>query len=249
MSVILGLATAVAIVGLLSRHRPLAPRLPAPRHETVTPSHDHPARRAAHRSRVSLPIALAVVMAVALFAVDPRLSVALLGAMSAVVVIRRRATAARHRRAVRDELPTAVELLRLALSAGLTLAAAVEVVAPDLEGPIGRRFRWIVRQVGTGAPLSGALEEVGIRDGPPLQPVCSMLASSVGSGAPVADALHLIAVRLRGERRRDLQTKARRLPVTLLFPVIVCVLPAFGLLTVVPLIGGGLSSLGQPLGP
>ena len=44
-------------------------------------------------------------------------------------------------------------------------------------------------------------------------------------------------------RRREAEERARRLPVQLLFPLVVCVLPAFGLLAVVPLLAGSLPAL------
>ena len=51
----------------------------------------------------------------------------------------------------------------------------------------------------------------------------------------------------RGKRRvtgtRRAASSARRVPVTLLFPLVFCTLPAFALLTVAPLLAGGLRSL------
>jgi hypothetical protein len=44
-------------------------------------------------------------------------------------------------------------------------------------------------------------------------------------------------------RRRRAEEDARRLPVQLLFPLVLCVLPAFGLLAVVPLLLASLQSL------
>jgi hypothetical protein len=45
------------------------------------------------------------------------------------------------------------------------------------------------------------------------------------------------------QRRRWAELHARRLPVQLLFPLVVCILPAFGLLAIVPLVLSALSSL------
>ena len=43
--------------------------------------------------------------------------------------------------------------------------------------------------------------------------------------------------------RHELEVAARRLPVLLLFPLVLCVLPAFVLLTVVPLLASSLHDL------
>jgi tight adherence protein C len=44
-------------------------------------------------------------------------------------------------------------------------------------------------------------------------------------------------------RRRASEVAARRLPVQLLFPLVLCTLPAFGLLTVVPLLVSAFDTL------
>ena len=52
-----------------------------------------------------------------------------------------------------------------------------------------------------------------------------------------------LAREARLDRRRRAEARARRVPVLLLFPLVLCVLPAFGLLTVVPLLVGSLPDL------
>src|SRR4051812_1318732 len=52
-----------------------------------------------------------------------------------------------------------------------------------------------------------------------------------------------LAAAARRSRQRRAEEAARKLPVQLLFPLVVCILPAFGLLTVAPLIAGGLRAL------
>jgi pilus assembly protein TadC len=55
--------------------------------------------------------------------------------------------------------------------------------------------------------------------------------------------LERVAEQARDVRRRHAEESARRVPVQLLFPLVACVLPAFVLLTVVPLLAGTLRSL------
>jgi tight adherence protein C len=62
-------------------------------------------------------------------------------------------------------------------------------------------------------------------------------------GAPLADALVTLAADARADRRRRAEEAARRVPVQLLFPLVLCVLPAFVLLTLAPLLAGALGSL------
>ena len=70
-----------------------------------------------------------------------------------------------------------------------------------------------------------------------------MLVASERYGVPLTEGLDRVAREARLERRRRAEERARRLPVLLLFPLVLCVLPAFGLLTVVPLLVGSLPDL------
>ncbi|MDP9387533.1 MAG: hypothetical protein M3Q48_06280, partial [Actinomycetota bacterium] len=56
-------------------------------------------------------------------------------------------------------------------------------------------------------------------------------------------ALERLAAEVRRQRLRQAEEAARRVPVLLLFPLVLCVLPAFALLTVAPLIAGALREL------
>ena len=55
-------------------------------------------------------------------------------------------------------------------------------------------------------------------------------------GASFADGMTTLAMRSREERRAALSQRARTAPVKMLFPLVFLVLPAFLLLTVVPLL-------------
>jgi len=70
--------------------------------------------------------------------------------------------------------------------------------------------------------------------------VAEVLALSERSGAPTAELLERLADEARADLRRRAEAHARRVPVRLLFPLVFLVLPAFGLLTVVPALLAGL---------
>jgi len=59
-----------------------------------------------------------------------------------------------------------------------------------------------------------------------------VLAGAERYGTPLLPALDRLALDARLDRRRRAEEAARRVPVKLLFPLVLCVLPAFGLLTV-----------------
>jgi hypothetical protein len=74
-----------------------------------------------------------------------------------------------------------------------------------------------------------------------LAPVTDALLTTERLGAPAGPALTRLAHDVRADLRRRAEARARTLPVKLLFPLVFLVLPAFGLLTVVPALLGALA--------
>jgi len=151
-------------------------------------------------------------------------------------VRRRRATG------VLDELPEAVDLLRLALGSGTSLRVALDAVAPRCGPVIGRGITKVCRRLERGASMSASLSELeGLGDA--FGPVLDALRISDERGVPISPLLDRISEDARTARRRRAEEAARRVPIKLLFPLVFCTLPAFGLLTVVPLLAGAMGRL------
>lgn len=161
---------------------------------------------------------------------------------AAPIISARRARRRRAEQVLRD-LPEVVDLVHVAVGAGLTVPLAVQAVAGRAEGPIADELRRALADVGLGERLADALGEVPARAGEATRPLIAALVASDRYGAPLADALARLAVEVRADRRRRAEEAARRVPVKLLFPLVCCVLPAFGLLTLAPLLAGAFSAL------
>jgi Flp pilus assembly protein TadB len=189
------------------------------------------------------------VTAVALVAVFLSVSVnPVLGvAVVAAAVVRARNAPQRASRAqeaaIRDQLPEVVDLLALGVGAGLTMPDAVGVVADRAPGPLGDSLATVGREVNRGAPVADALERARQRCGSQSSGLFAALVASDRHGSPLAPALDRLGHQARLDRRRAAEERARHVPVKLLFPLVVCVLPAFGLLTVVPLLVNSLGTL------
>ena len=69
------------------------------------------------------------------------------------------------------------------------------------------------------------------------------VARAVESGASVAEAMQRLADDLRRQHRAAMETKARAVGVQAALPLGVCLLPAFVLVGVVPLVAGSVSIL------
>lgn len=158
-------------------------------------------------------------------------------------VLRRRAALRRRSEAAATlaELPEAVDLFALAASAGLSVRLATEAVAPRLAGPIGRALDRAVHRMRLGVEAAEVLESLTReRNGDALRLLVRPLTDSLRYGSALGPALEQAAAVARAERRRQAEEAARRVPLRLLFPLTLCVLPAFVLLTIVPTVGQAL---------
>jgi tight adherence protein C len=188
-------------------------------------------------------VGLALVGAVVLLVVVPPLALIWCVGLGVVSVLRRRRARRRDRDAVVDELPEVVDLLWLATTAGLTVPLAVRVVERHGTGQVARALGRARRRAALGPALADALDEVPVHLGDTVRPVTRVLAGALRDGTSVAEPLERVAAEVRTARRRATEERARRGSVRLLFPLVVCILPAFAVLTVVPLLAGALSGI------
>ena len=146
--------------------------------------------------------------------------------------------------AVRHALPDTVHLLVLATTAGLSLPVAHPLVAGCAPAPLGPALEAADRAaVGrpSRAPTPWATSSRRSASAPTPSPTCSATTSATACRS--CPALERTSLELRLDRRRAAEVEARRVPVRLLFPLVTCVLPAFALLTVVPLLAASLDAL------
>ena len=234
----LAIVWAVWLVGgaCLRCGRPRRRRLPPGCSERVVPL----GRPSSSTPRRGLVMLLALALG---FLITPPAALLVPLAVRARPVLARRRAAREREAAIRSELPDVVDLLVLAVGAGLTIPLAVEAIARHHRGLLGEAFADVSHRTRLGARLADALGELPARLGELIRPLVAVLVSSERYGVPLLPALERLAHEGRDERRRHAETAARRLPVKLLFPLVLCTLPAFALLTVVSLLAGSLREL------
>ena len=145
--------------------------------------------------------------------------------------------------AIVDQLPDVIDLLRLTTHAGLPVSAAVAGIGARPGGPMGAALGAAGGLLSRGATTSDVLAALLETCGPAVRPLVDALADHDRYGTPLGPVLDRVALDCRLRRRRAAEEAARRLPVTLLFPLVLTTLPAFALLTIVPLLVGSFSSL------
>jgi tight adherence protein C len=170
----------------------------------------------------------------------------LLAAVAWLVGVRavRRRAADRRLAIRRDAAPAVLDLLGAALLAGLNPHKAVLRVAeraPEvLHEDLGLAAA-VLRLGGTpAAALRAAAERSGLDE---LRAAAAALEAAQRWGAPPAEALAARAEALRSRARLRAEADAGRAAVRLAFPLVLCFLPAFVLLTVVPTVAGSLRAL------
>lgn len=188
----------------------------------------------------ALAVALPLVAAVAF---GPTAAVVLVVLAVAVRVATIRRVRARANRLLDQSLPELVDLLIIAASAGQPVASCLASVAERSPGPLRAVLVRAHRRVQRGASLSVALTDAGPGLGTLGPTLVESLVTAHQTGSALQPALHRVAAVSRDRRSRTAEEAARRLPVTLLFPLVCCVLPAFVLLAVVPLLATSLQSL------
>ena len=149
----------------------------------------------------------------------------------------------RVRAAIEVEWPAAIDVVVLAIRAGHLPAAAIRSALPHLPTAVRPAFHTVVTCVDEGERFADALAQLPHQLGPIAAPLADSLAAADRYGLPLAPVLERLATEAHLARRRRADTLARQLPVRLAAPLVVCTLPSFVLLAVVPLLLAALSSL------
>ncbi len=156
-----------------------------------------------------------------------------------VVVRRRRELAGR-------QLPHLVGLLVGPLRAGVSVEEAIAIVCAAMPGPAADRFDDVRRRLRWGTDPAAVWQ--GLAADPQLGVLGRTLARAHESGAAVGEAIEALAEELGRAGRADAEDRARQVGVRAALPLGLCLLPAFLLLGIVPLVAGLLASIGAPGG-
>jgi hypothetical protein len=144
---------------------------------------------------------------------------------------------ARTRRALDAEVPQLLDLLAAGSSAGLSAPLALRQAGQALRGPLAGELEQTFRAIDLGSrwryELAALVDRTGSAD---LRRAVAVLARTETLGASLAEATRELAVSVRAARRAAVTERARTAPVKMLFPLVFLILPAFLLLTVVPVL-------------
>jgi tight adherence protein C len=136
--------------------------------------------------------------------------------------------AAEHRRDVERSLPDVLDQLTICVGAGLGLDGALQrVVLSNEHDPLADELGRVLRDIRVGVPRPEALTAMAQRvDLPELRTVVRAVNQSDKAGLPVGRVLRVQSDEVRDRRRLRAEERAMRMPVKLIFPLVLCVLPA-----------------------
>ena len=128
-----------------------------------------------------------------------------------------------------------IDQLTICVEAGLGLDAALARVATTTEGPLTDELRHTISDIQAGVPRAQALRTLADRAQiPEIRQLVTALLQAQKHGVPMAETLRIQSSEMRLKRKQRTEEKAAKLTVKMLFPIIVCYLPVFMIITVVP---------------
>ena len=140
-------------------------------------------------------------------------------------IVRSRAGERQHQ--IQLVLPDAIDLLAIIVQAGLGFDAALNRVAQNVKGPLGQELYRVVQEVqlgkGRGEALRSLSERTNVED---LKGFVAAMVQADAFGIPITRVLNVQSREIRIRRRQRAEETAQKLPVKIVFPVVLTIFPA-----------------------
>lgn len=124
-------------------------------------------------------------------------------------------------------LPDTLDLMSITVEAGLAFDAALSRVARNIKGPLGQELYRVLQEIQLGKGRAEALRDLGDRT--TVDDLRSFIAAMVQAdafGIPIARVLKVQSREIRIRRRQRAEEQAQKLPVKIVFPVVLTIFPA-----------------------
>ncbi len=141
----------------------------------------------------------------------------------------------RHRVAAQRAFPESVDLLAVCVEAGSGFQAALTQVADNADDILAGQWRRVLADIRLGSSLTEALEALAARlPVAEIQQFSATVVQAQELGLPLAPVLRAQAEHARMARKLRITEAAYRIPVLVLFPLVLCLLPALVAIIVGP---------------
>ena len=134
--------------------------------------------------------------------------------------------ASERQKAIERELPDVLDQITICVEAGLGFEAAMAKVAEN-DGPLPREISRTLQDIQIGVPRDLALERLLTRtDVSDLRTFVHAFNQAERYGIPIAKVLRIQATEMRAKRKVRAEERAMKIPVKVIFPVVLTILPA-----------------------
>jgi tight adherence protein C len=141
-------------------------------------------------------------------------------------------------------MPDALDMLTVCVEAGLGFDSALAQVARNTTGPLAEEFARALQEMQIGRSRTDALRGLADRTtAADLRTFVSALVQAGELGVPIGRVLREQASEMRIKRRQRAEERAQKVPVKIMFPLIVCIFPAL----LVVIIGPGILRIAHAL--
>jgi tight adherence protein C len=140
-----------------------------------------------------------------------------------------------RRKAIGDALPDTLDQMSIAVEAGLGFDSAMARAGRTGEGPLAEELIRTLQEVQIGVPRIEAIRHLGDRtEQADLRHFVLAVIQADSYGIPVADVLRAQAAEQRVKRRQRAEEHAMKIPVKIIFPLVLCILPTLFLVILGP---------------
>lgn len=149
-----------------------------------------------------------------------------------------------RRRDIRLTLPDMLDMLTISVEAGLGFDQAIAKIVRMSRGTLSQEFARMLQEIQAGASRSDALKRLTERtDVPELNTFATAIVQAEQLGIPIANVLRVQAKEMRLTRRQRAEEQAQKTPVKIVFPLVLCILPA----TLIVILGPAVVSISKAL--
>ena len=176
---------------------------------------------------------LGILMASPLYMVVGLAIGAILGYYAPVLWLKQKVDA--RRAEIQKGLPDAMDLLVIAVDAGLGFDAALARVTDKYKNALSDMFAKVLREVSLGRPRLEAMDEMGRSSGvDDLHNFIQAIIQSEQFGTGIGKILRIQADEMRRKRRQRAQEKAAQATLKMMLPMVGCIFPTLWIVLLGP---------------
>jgi tight adherence protein C len=141
----------------------------------------------------------------------------------------------KRRSEIQKGLPDAMDLLVIAVDAGLGFDAALARVTDKYKNALSDEFAKVLREVSLGRPRLEAMDEMGRSSGvEDLHNFIQAIIQSEQFGTGIGKILRIQADEMRRKRRQRAQEKAAQATLKMMLPMVGCIFPTLWIVLLGP---------------